>query len=70
MSASKRIKTARYVIAIDGSGVYLRRTLCVTHRLESGEAHYDTKPVKPSQVPAHIYRAYLAVLASKGRKPR
>jgi hypothetical protein len=61
MSKSKRIKPARYVIAIDLYGVYLRRTLCVIHDGVTGEARYDTKPVRPSQAPLRIRQAYHAV---------
>lgn len=61
MSQSKKSKKARYVIAIDPYGVYLRRTLCVTHHHESGEAQYDTKPVKVSQAPLRIQHAFLMV---------
>ena len=49
---------ARYVIAIDGHGIYLRRTLCVTHHGESGEVQYDSKPVRLSQAPLKIRQAY------------
>lgn len=61
MSQSKKSKKARYVIAIDPHGVYLRRTLNVTHHNESGEAQYDTKPVRPSQAPLRIRQAFHAV---------
>jgi hypothetical protein len=59
MSKSKKARRARYIIAIDQPhGCYLRRTLNVTHHLESGEAQYDTKPVRPSQAPLRIRQAY------------
>ena len=35
----------RYIVAVDQNGVYLRETLCVTRRHESGEIEYHTKPV-------------------------
>lgn len=54
-------KRARYVIAIDGYGVYLRRTLCVTHRMENGEAQYDTKPISVSKAPKHIQKMFRLV---------
>lgn len=59
MSKSKKAKRARYVIAIDlSSGCFLRRTINVTHHHESGEAQYDTKPVRPSQAPLRIRQAF------------
>ena len=35
----------RVLIAVDERGVYLRETLCVIHRGESGEVHYHSKPI-------------------------
>lgn len=62
MSKSKKAKRARYIIAIDyPHDCYLRRTLNVTHHHESGEAKYDTKPVRPSQAPLRIRQAYHVV---------
>ncbi len=35
----------RFLIAFDKVGMHFRKTLCVIHRHELGEAHYQTKPV-------------------------
>lgn len=49
---------ARYLIAVDGTGVYLRRTICVIHHGENGEVEYHAKPVRPSQAPFKIRQAF------------
>ena len=40
----------RYIIAVDQNGVYLRETLCVTRRRESGKVEYHTKPVADGEL--------------------
>ena len=35
----------RYIIAKDKKGFYLRKTLCITHRYDSGEVCYIAKPI-------------------------
>ncbi len=52
---------ARYIIAIDGGKTYLRRTLAVTHDMTNGEARYATKPVRVSDAPFHVQRAFREV---------
>jgi hypothetical protein len=37
--------TGRFVMAVDSEGVHFRKTLCVTHNDNTGEARYDTKPI-------------------------
>jgi hypothetical protein len=62
MSASKRVRSFRYIIAIDyPNGCYLRRTLNVTHHGESGEVQYDSKPVRRYKAPDIIQKAIAAV---------
>lgn len=36
----------KYIIAIDGNGVHIRKTLYIRHNMENGEVNYDSKPVK------------------------
>ena len=57
-------RKARYIIAIDSGGVYLRRTLCVIHREELGEAHYHTKPARANKAPKHIQIAFTSAWAA------
>lgn len=35
----------RYIVAIDGEGVYFRETLSVTHDANAKEVVYHTKPI-------------------------
>lgn len=70
MSKSKSQKRARYLIAIDGRSLYLRRTLCVTHDHVAGEIKYDSKHTTKAKAPPHVRRAFVAArVALTGAKP-
>ena len=70
MSRSKPKKRARYLIAIDGRTLYLRRTLCVNHDYAAGEIRYDSKHSTQSRAPKHIWRAFVAAYAAlNGLRP-
>ncbi len=51
----------RYLIAVDQNGVYLRETLCVTRRHESGEVEYYTKPVADGELSTELAACMSAV---------
>jgi hypothetical protein len=40
----------RLIITVDSRGVYLRETLAVIHKGETGEVHYHAKPIKPGRL--------------------
>jgi hypothetical protein len=44
----------RFIIAIDGEGFHFRETLSVSHRVELGEVHYDTKPITSANSLAEV----------------
>ena len=70
MSRSNPMKRARYLIAIDGRSLYLRRTLYVNHDYAAGEIRYDAKHATKSKAPPHIWRAFKAAYeALNGAKP-
>ena len=45
LEQAERLKLDRFLIAKDPNGFYLRETLCVSHREELGEVHYESKPI-------------------------
>jgi hypothetical protein len=54
---TKRAPT-RFIIAIDENGVYLRKTLCVTHHGDTGEVTYNAIPIDRLKVPEYIRLAF------------
>jgi hypothetical protein len=54
--------TKRIIIAFDGTGIYFRETLCVTHDGVSGESRYDTKPVGSMKHPRKFRKALLKLI--------
>lgn len=45
LEQAERLELDRFLIAKDPNGFYLRETLCVSHREELGEVHYESKPI-------------------------
>ena len=45
LGQANRLELDRFLIAKDANGFYLRETLCVAHREELGEVHYESRPI-------------------------